>query len=316
MLITPLVALILAGAPTLQDHSASPLARDRQAVSAPGEFPPPVELYGLNVRVASLNASVNVHRQQDDLIATRSIVVNGSILRPELGRAPDPDADAPMPMAAIRSYVQRLDGDGGEIRIHDPNSRRDHRHQRRSLSQMLMPNPQMPRGRGFSSGWTAHTVVDALPSRIDRLDATLDLVRAGRITIERLPIEVTDEHVQIQPGVRFLLRTIEQQDRYTRFSFEYFIDRDPENAGETADGLVDLAPLVPAILLRDKDGNVVHMWTHLQEVETRDAHICSVADASVSTQAAARAAYLEVVVLDKLSLERVVMTIRDLPLAG
>lgn len=315
-------------------------------------FPEPVDVLGVRVALTNLGASINVQGPPVPVGAqpassgdypkmTRSITVSGTVTpmmlvptddgKPRHDDRPDDNIG---PTAVLRASIVEFKGDGRNIQVEDMQGRQPAWgvvRVRQQLSHALLNNPhtllqppphlnkeQLAAIRHITGGFNATSRFDALPGHIERLEVALSLVHAERMDIITLPLEPMAEHKEIVPGVRFLVRSVSQVENngrpYVRVELEYFIDRVHD---EDAESGFEPTPLVPAVAIRNAQGQIVNIAQRVQETETRDQFIVSLSDISLTTEAAkAGPLTVDVVVLHGLAKRTVLMAIEDLPLAG
>lgn len=320
---------------------AAAVASQSGGEPTPSSFPPPVDILGVRIELRTVSATINVQSaEQGGVSTTRSITVNGvatPLARIE-GAAPasERDGDFVGTTSVMWAELMSLVGDDREIALESTRQRHlgSVAQRRQRLSQVLLNNPhallqppphlspqQIHIMQMTSGGFTAHAKMDTQPARIDRMVVGLDIVRAAKMDIISMPLEAMTEHREIVPGVRFLVRSVEDTESngrtYTRVGLEYFIERDqPERDADDPDAF-ETTPLVPAIAIRDANGQIVHLLQRAQETETRDEFIVSIGDLNlgVSPQVK-RPLTIDVVVLHGLERHKVEMVVEDLALAG
>lgn len=309
--------------------------------SGGGGFPPPVDVLGVRVEFRTISATINVQNaEQGGTQATRSITVNGSatpLARIEGSKSPaEEDGGFVGTTAVLWAEILSLVGDDREIAFEGTRQRHlgSVTQRRHRFSQVLLNNPhallqppphlspqQIQVMQMTSGGFTAHAKVDTQPARIDRMVVSLDVVHAAKMEIVSLPLEAMAEHQEIVPGVRFLVRSVEDVESsgraYTRVALEYFIERDhSEQDADDPDAFED-TPLLPAIAIRDANGQIVHMVQRVQETETRDEFIVSIGDLNLGlSPQVKRPLTVDVIVLHELERHEVEMVVEDVPLAG
>ncbi|MFI4883129.1 MAG: hypothetical protein ACIAQU_11150, partial [Phycisphaerales bacterium JB064] len=311
-------------------------------------FPEPVDVLGVRVALTNLGASINVQGPPVPVGAqtassgdypkmTRSITVSGTVTPMMLVPTDDGkprDDDNIGPTAVLRASIVEMKGDGRDIDLEDVQGRQPAWgvvRVRQQLSHALLNNPhtllqppphlnkeQLAAIRHITGGFNATSRFDALPGHIERLEVALSLVHAERMDIITLPLEAMAEHKEIIPGVRFLVRSVSRVENngrpYVRVELEYFIDRVQD---EDAESGFEPTPLVPAVAIRNAQGQIVNIVQRVQETETRDQFIVSLSDISLTTEAAkAGPLTVDIVVLHGLAKRTVLMAIEDLPLAG
>ncbi|MEO1278231.1 MAG: hypothetical protein AAFV77_04675, partial [Planctomycetota bacterium] len=262
--------------------------------TGPGIVFPTVEAMGTHLTISSVKGSVSVHDRsagqpppsKPNVTTTRTVTVLGMSRPASIEQAED---SRPLPTAVMRSRVIAMEGDGQPIDFEV--ARRDQRwtasQRRRNLVQTLVNNPHLimnpPKGtdpanlrriRFGPSGFNATANVRRVPQQLDRMALKLDVVGARGMEIARLPLEAMEEHEEIAPGVRFLVRhvtDVANADRaMKRVALEYFIERSGKDApGETEPDAYEFetTPLLAAIAIRDAKGTVLGQVHHPAETE-------------------------------------------------
>lgn len=306
------------------------------------DLAPPVEIAGSRIQIESLSATVKVvGAPSPSPGVSRSITVNGKVTPLRLAQGTDikPDGEHKFPgsTAVLWSEVVEMAGDDRKIELREARRRSviGHVQRRRQLGQALVRNvhqliqrppqlsyEQLMAMQAIQSNFSAHAQLDGLPAHIDRMVVGLDVVHASELDIVGVPLEVMEEHKEVIPGVRFLIRKLEPFESngqsYMRIGMEYFIDRIRSETGDSddADGF-DATPIIPAIAIRDAAGNLLHFIQHAQEVATRDTFILSIDDMSVRVgPEIVRPLRVDVVILHGLERHEVEMVVEDVTLAG
>lgn len=316
---------------------SSVVAAEAGEAGAAAGFPDPVDTLGVRLEIRTISATINAQHPDHGAGTTRSVAVNGSVT-PLAGiegtqPAPREDGEHPGTTAVLSAEIVSFIGDDREVEFESQQQLYPWTvaKLRQRLSQVLLNNPHMllqppPQLSAQqlqplqlkAGGFSAHAKIDLLPATIDRLVVALDLVRATRVDVISLPLEAMDEHKEIVPGVRLLVRSVEDVESsgrtYTRVGLEYFIDRDRD---DDAPDVFEATPLVPAIAIRDANGHVVHMVQRAQETETRDEFIVSISDLNIGlAPQVKRPLTVDVVVLHGLERHEVELVVEDVGLAG
>jgi|GEM_PF-6979079 len=305
------------------------------------ELAPPVELEGSRIEIDNISATVRVYgATSPPRTPSRTISVNGKVTPLPLieGAKPRPDGNFAGSTAVLSAEVTEFVGDGRAINIEE--TRRGQTmalpQRRYQLSQALLRNvhqllqrpPELSHEQYMamqmiSSSFSAHAQLDALPGHIDRMAVELDVVHASKMEIASVPLEAMEEHKEVAPGVRFLLRDTRLVEnggrRYIRVAMEYFIDRVRPDSGD-AEGdpeVFEATPIIPAIAVRDANGQILQLIQRAQETVTRDSIILSIGDLSVGIgDQTAMPLRVDLVVLHGLERHAVEMVMEDVGLAG
>lgn len=293
---------------------------------------PPVEIGGSRIEIESLSASVKVVGLPNPSPGvSRSLTINGKITPLAVSAAGDEPGGA---TAVVWAEVVSLQGDDHDVEVNDVRRRSPQGvvRERQQMGQLLVGNPnaffqshpllppeQVAAIRGIASKFSAHAQLEALPDRIDRMVVGLDVVHASTVQRFTMPLEAMSEHDELVPGVRFLVRDVEDRDvngtKYKRVGLEYFIDR--VKAGEGDDTAVETTPLVPIVAIRDANGHILSILNRAQETQTRDQFIVSVGDLNVSLNPRVKPPLsVDVIVIHGLERRDVEMVVEGIALAG
>lgn len=305
------------------------------------DLAPPVDLTGFRIQIESISATVKVVGAPNPSPgASRSITVNGKMtpipLAGGLAPKPNPEGEFAGTSAVLWAEVTKLVGDDREFELQDVRRRHTSNasQRRQQLSQALLRNPhqllqppphlsaeQLMAMRMIPNNFSAHAQLDALPAHIDRMVVEMDVVHASEMDVASVPLEAMEEHKEIVPGVRFLVREVEQVEssgrQYTRVAMEYFIDRVHPEENEDDPNAFEATPLIPAIAIRDANGQVLHLIQRAHETVTRDSFILSISDINMSVSAqAVKPLRVDIVVLHGMEQHEVEMVVEDVALAG
>ncbi|MEQ8318431.1 MAG: hypothetical protein RIE77_04420 [Phycisphaerales bacterium] len=325
-----IIAVVVAGGLGLAVLGLGQDAADRTNLA------PPVEIGGSRLQIESLSANVKVVGLPNPSPGvSRSLTINGKITPLAAPAAGDTPGDQPTgSTAVVWAEVVSLKGDGRDVEVSDSRRRSPQGivRERQQMGQLLLGNPnaffqshphlppeQLAAIRGISSTFSAHAQLEAVPDYIDRMVVNLDVVHASTVQRFSMPLEAMSEHKELVPGVRFLVRNVDDRDvngtKYLRVSLEYFIDR--VNAGDADEASLETTPLVPVVAIRDANGHVLSILSRAQETETRDQFIVSVPDLNVAFNPRVKPPLrVEVIVVHGLERRDVEMVVEGVALAG
>jgi hypothetical protein len=120
----------------------------------------------------------------------------------------------------------------------------------------------------------------AVPAKISSLSGELDAFVARNVVRENIELKPMEEPIELVPGLKFLLTSVEPRENTTRISFEVHIRR----RRDKADGEMGLEPVFGGLTAVRKDGLPGPTYDYGSDFDTRDEHIMILKAMDVYTQ--------------------------------
>lgn len=134
-----------------------------------------------------------------------------------------------------------------------------------------------------------------LPREVAGVRAKVDVLTAGKVVREAVPLRAQEEATEIVPGLTFLMTRAETNENRFTLGFEVRIRRHREgDAGKPGN-----EPIFAGLCFFGADGQLVNAVNYGQEVETRDEYILVIKDAVFDAEYVKRSARVEVVVFSE-----------------
>ncbi|CAG0968528.1 hypothetical protein PHYC_01114 [Phycisphaerales bacterium] len=148
-----------------------------------------------------------------------------------------------------------------------------------------------------------------LPAWITRATARVDVLAAGKVHRETIPLKAVEEAVEVAPGLTFLLTKAEARLEQFQLGFEVRVRKFREGDAKKP----GTEPVFGGLILTRHDGTVFNVINYGQEIELRDETIIMVQDATFDRAAMAQIAKAEIIVFDDLHVIPFEITVEDFP---
>jgi hypothetical protein len=125
---------------------------------------------------------------------------------------------------------------------------------------------------------SACSELTAVPSSISSFSGELDAFVARNVVREKVELKVTEEPVELVPGLTFLITSVEEKDNSTKISFEVHTKRRRGKDG----GEPGLEPVFAGLMGLRADGKPAQTFNNGSDFDTRDEHIMIVKDMGFS----------------------------------
>jgi hypothetical protein len=155
-------------------------------------------------------------------------------------------------------------------------------------------------GREDPSG-SAYAELSEVPTTISSFSGEVDALVARSVVREKVELKAMEEPVELAPGLKFLISSVEERDKRTRITFEVHTRR----RRDKADGEPGLEPVFAGLFALRQDGRPGQRYDNGQDFDTRDEHIMIAKDIDVYDEDIVG---WQVVALDKM--EKVHLTFR------